>query len=118
MSDKNSDKGFDLTTKDVVLICVSSAAIHMTSWLCDKMDELGARWFDHFTEHMSGEEHELPQAKKPPALFKVYVLQTNNGVYFGTFSTRVSAEKWRDDLFAGDEESLSRIEIEELEVSP
>jgi len=118
MSDTNSDKNFDLTAKDVVLICAGSAAIHMTNWLYDRMDELGARLFGHLTEQMTGEEQELPQAKKPPALFKVYVLQTNNGVYFGTFSTRASAEKRRDDLFAGDEESLSRIEIEELEVSP
>lgn len=55
---------------------------------------------------------------KNSVLFKVYVLQTNSGVYFGTFSTRASAEKRRDELFAGDEESRSLIEIEELEVSP
>ena len=51
-------------------------------------------------------------------LFNVYVLQSLHGAYFGTFSTRASAEKRRDELFAGDEDSRSRIVIEELEVLP
>lgn len=110
MSDKNSDKNFDFSTKDMVLISVSSAAIHITSWLYDKMSGLGSSTVRA--------DDELPKAKKPSALFKVYVLRTASGAYFGTFSTRASAEERRDELFEGGEDSLSQIVIEELEVQP
>ena len=112
------DGGFKVTSKWAVQeaadLCLGLGYLYVSAWIDRRLERRAKTVFEQWLK----EKRELLNIQKPSAIPKVYILQTQFGTYFGTFSTRASAEKRRDELFAGDANAMSLIEIAELEVSP